>query len=389
MEVRFTCGVHGLHVPHGLVLSIAGPSDLSAPTSGSPAGLILDAAYVSRHFIVEGELTLSRVALRRGRATLSSGGAVLVLPGGSVTASDSEFDRNRAALGSGGAIAALGNARVSLRRATLRGNSASWRGGAVSLQRVDAATAPPPAQGGVGLSLRDGGGVGGTGGGEGDESGAHVGMTDGGRMVWEENVVGFGGADVHACPAALLPGLPEGVRFAVCSELGGAGSRRAAAAAVGGGTFESLEAQAVAGELQEMREVDATVAVALLEQATAADPDCPSATMSRISILYSSGMDAAAAELLAFWEARRPGHPTIGAARAVLSNSSAAALRIRAQRLSSHAAAMREGRPSAARHPSRLACQDAATDSFVQALVMAPADGETWHALSTSLFFAG
>lgn len=385
LEVRFTCGAHGLHVPHGLALSIAGPSE---PAAGSPAGLVLDAMGASRHFIVEGELTLSRVTLRRGRATLSSGGAALLLPGGSLTATDAEFDRNRAALGSGGAIAALGQARVSLRRVTLRGNSASWRGGAISMQRVGAAATPHPAAGGAGLSLRDGGGVGGTGGGEGDESGMHVSVFEGGRMRWEENAAGFGGADVHACPAALLPTVPEGVRFAACSELGGAGTRRGATA-VGGATLEALEAQAAAGELQEMREVDATVAVALLEQATAADPDCPSAMLSRLSLLYSSGMDAPAAELLASWEARHPGHPTIGGARAVLSNSSSAALSIRAQRLSSHAAAMREGRPSAARHASRLACQDAATDAFVQALAMAPAVGDTWHDLGTSLFFAG
>jgi hypothetical protein len=72
------------------------------------------------------------------------------------------------------------------------------------------------------LSLRDGGGVGARGGGDGDESGGA--LPTAGALEWRGNRAGFGGADLHVCPEALLPGPLEGVRYAACAELGGAGT---------------------------------------------------------------------------------------------------------------------------------------------------------------------
>jgi len=374
--VRFSCAEHGLHVPRGLALSVAGTPDSSSRASSY---LSLDAGSLSRHFLAEGALSLSRVRLAHGRVALSSGGSVLLLPNATLSATDCAFESNRAALGSGGAIAALGSASVALLRVAFRRNSASWCGGAISMQRTG--------EGRASLSLRGVGGVGGDGGGVGDESGGHVAASSGGVMVWEANGAGFGGADIHLCPESLLPTAPGGVRFAACAELGGAGMRRASAVSVR--SFEALEAQAAADELQGVLEVDATVALALLGRATASDPLCPTATMARLSLLYGSGCDAQAAALLDEWEARQPGHPTLDPARAVLSHASAGALLLRAQRLTAHAAAMREGRPSAAEFRSRNECQDFATDAFLRAVILSPSDGDIWHALGSSLFFAG
>ena len=143
---------NGVVVPSGVTLDVIG-----ADGGGKgQAQATLDAGGASRHFLVAsgGTLTLRDVTLEGGRALLSGGGSVLLMPGARLSASGVSFTGNRAVLGSGGAIASRGAAEVKLFSTRFERNEATWRGGALSfaadicLRRggSDASAGTPPCE---------------------------------------------------------------------------------------------------------------------------------------------------------------------------------------------------------------------------------------------------
>ena len=98
-----------------------------------------------------------------------------------------------------------------------------------------------------------------------------------------------------------------------------------------------------------------------------------------------------ARSLLAAFEAAAPDHPSHASSRAMLAHQSAPMLHQRAVTLNGVVSRMRGGGVPAAvdSFATRAAAQDAATTAFVRALALAPANGEIWNDLGTSLFFAG
>ena len=347
----------------------------------------LDALDARRHFLVEGggKLRLGRLRLTGGRALLSSGGSVLLLPGGTLDADNVGFVANRAVFGSGGAIAARGG-HLQLRHVAFEANHATWRGGALSLT--------------------------GTGGGGGDDDSEHVDddeMFDGRgsarlqKVQWAANGAARGADDVELCGDYDLHNEGAFVaveRHPVLGACGDAGSGDAYAAedvacGFSGQMMLALEAQSEAGELLAMGGGLETCGLALLRTAARADPRSPTAFASHFSCLYRHGRDAgAAARLAAFTRARGEAHPMVAASRATLANSSAPMLRERGLTLNTQAAALRKGLPALAQHAraTRHEAQHAAIEALTQAAALDPSAGDgggIWYELGTACFFGG
>jgi len=203
-------GGSGVVVPSGSHLIVE--SDGDAPA-------VLDAAQASRHFLLAGDarLTLRRVHFRNGRSLLSGGGAVLVLPGAVLDATDVTFEGNRAVLGSGGAIASHG-ATLRLKRVTFLGNEATLRGGALLHASYSAAGAAEELlHTGLGSVHTRPGSSPGSSGSSGSSAGFVIGSSpraataELAEVVWEANRAGrvVSSADVMLCKGATLrPHVP-------------------------------------------------------------------------------------------------------------------------------------------------------------------------------------
>ena len=203
---------HGVVVTRGQTLTITGDD-----------GATLHASGVSRHFTVaEGaKLRLKSVVLTGGRALLSGGGSVLLLPGATLEAESVTFRGNRAVFGSGGAIACRG-ASLSLRGCRFEGNTASLRGGAISV--ISAAAAATAA------------------------SHADAQMPDATRSTisvdgvsWEGNIAGHGANDVQ------LSGSDEDLLM-VGGLAGAVSERSLAVTQVEGAQVEGAQVERTAGE---------------------------------------------------------------------------------------------------------------------------------------------
>ena len=378
---------NGVVVPSGVTLDVIG-----ADGGGKgQAQATLDAGGASRHFLVAsgGTLTLRDVTLEGGRALLSGGGSVLLMPGARLSASGVSFTGNRAVLGSGGAIASRGAAEVKLFSTRFERNEATWRGGALSfaadicLRRggSDASAGTPPCESKSVLTGTDPSSAGpsgwveffsnraGRGGGDASVSGAmaHV-------------VASFpAGADVVVSgpgPDTTTPSKPTG------SETDDAALRFPEAAIL------SLECISEALELLEVRAMERE-AEALMRAAGRADPYSPNAFNFHFNFLYTHGFDADAALRLEAFESVVPDHQSIAQLKQVLGNESAVVLRQRGQTINGQVARMREGASVVVTYESRARAQDAATEAFLQALAIAPADGDTWNDLGTAFFYAG
>ena len=391
-------------VPSGAHLTVEADGDADGGVAGGEGAdggrAVLDAAGRSRFFTVAGgaRLSLRGVHLRRGRALLSGGGAVLLLPGGTLDALDCTFAHNKATLGSGGAIASRG-AALKLHRVRFERNEATLRGGALSHMSHSAAAAAEELLH-IGLHSSGGSGM------------AATAALD--AVVWEGNRAGRAGGDVMLCAGATLSPRPTEGTCAIseCAEQsaaskagtaifassidaegGGTAAESPPAGAVGrlqlsAGSMMGLECASEGLELLEIEGMERD-ALRLLEQASVADPFSPHAFTFHLNFLYSHAMDAAAAARLAAFARARPDHPSLGQMRAMIANSSAPMLRQRGQTLNGQVARMRARKPVVVDFASRLEAQDATTEAFVLALQLSPTDGELWNDLGTSLFFAG
>ena len=350
----------------------------------------LEAHGLARHFLVEdgATLTLRGLTLRGGRSLLSGGGSVLALPGSALRVADAKFDANRALMGSGGAIAARG-AAVSLARVTLTSNEATWRGGALSLSSlafVDDEAAPGFASARAALGQ------------------AEASLDD---VHWKSNRAGRGGDDVTISGEVTISPPPSQLAAAVelsaaaSGEGGedggkGVGAARGLLGGAGGGrglrfsdaSMLALECTAETLEVLELRGLE-SIALALLQRAGGSDPHAPSAFSFHLNLLYTHGLDAQAVERLRAYRLAVPDSPTHANYAAILSNQSAPTLRQRGQTINGQVARMREGIPTVTPHATRASAQDAATEAFLQAAALSPADGDIWHDLGTALFFAG
>ena len=100
-------------------------------------------------------------------------------------------------------------------------------------------------------------------------------------------------------------------------------------------------------------------------------------------------MDEQAAARLSEYESWRPADAQLPTHRLTLRNESAGALLARARTLNGEVANMREGLPTSTPFASRDELQVAATRAFLQCAALLPTNGDAWHDLGTSLFFAG
>ena len=325
-------------------------------------------------------------------------------------------------LGSGGAVAVRASS-VSLRRVSFLSNEASWRGGAISaagdggvrtsaaarIGRADSGKRPQPEAAAFRLRL------------EGDT-----------RFL--RNAAARGESDVQLCAGAELTGgplaQPEARPLASAGAEGGAQAERscadgeaaaassvvasatpptvascesdeeadrerqreAAGGAFGPGMMQALECGCEALEAIELASAAPGLerqALPLLARATAADPYSPVAFNTHATFLYQHGFDRQAALRLADFRAARPDSAAAQQMGLMLANQSWPALHARATNLNKHTARLRAGTPSAVRYASKAEAQDATTEAFLQALLLAPAQGDLWLDLGTSLFFAG
>ena len=353
---------------------VPGGAHLTVEADGGAEGrrAVLDAGGASRLFVVgaNATLTLRRVTLRGGRSLLSGGGALLLLPGATLDASECAFEANRAVLGSGGAIASRG-ATVRLHKVRFADNEATLRGGALCqtcTSEVMRAT----------TTLEE--------------------------VDWHANRAGRGGDDVMLCAGAALIPRPSSAACSLAESTEPAGSRAGADSAgeeppdglsaptrlvLSGGSMSALECSNEALELLERKGLERD-ALRLLQHASAADPSSPNAFSFHLNFLYTHAKDSEAAALLEAFAAAVPDHPSLPASRAMLADASAPMLHQRGQTLNGQVARMRDpGAPLAVDFASRLQAQDAATSAFAQALRLSPASGDVWNDLGTSLFFAG
>ena len=361
--------------------------DISGGGEGEGVGWpTLDALSARRHFLVEGGGTvrLRGLHLTGGRALLSSGGSVLLLPGGTLEAENVGFVANRAVFGSGGAIAARGG-RLQLRRVAFEANQATWRGGALSLSGIVGGDDHDHEHEHEHLDA-DGH----------DETAGGAGVAHLERVLWAANGAARGADDVELCGNFELQGegraavLDHGAALGTCGE-----AERDAACGFDGRMVLALEAQAEAGELLALGGGLEACGLALLRTAARADPRSPTAFASHFSCLYRHGRDAhAAARLAAFERARGEAHPMVAASRATLANASAPMLRERGLTLNSQAAALRKGLPALAPRAgaTRHEAQHAAIEALAQAAALDPTSGDggaIWDELGTACFFGG
>ncbi|KAL1503823.1 hypothetical protein AB1Y20_012290 [Prymnesium parvum] len=332
----------GVLVPPGATLRLVG------------RGATLDAGGASRHFVVAegGVLQLRGVTLTGGRAMLSSGGAVFLLPGATLEATDVTFSRNRAVFGSGGAVASRG-AAVLAERCAFLDNEATFRGGALSATSLPSAAAT--------LRLRG--------------------------VSFDGNGAARGAADVQLRSVAV-EGEAEGAEVAAEGEGEGVEEEGAAEALPEGVRQLCVECVVEGLELQEGPQLGGA-ALRLLREAARADVRCPAAFSALSTFLYTHAFDEEAAAAAAAFAAVRPDEPLAAQFEATRSHASARALHLRAQTLNKEVAALRKGNPSTTPFSNKTAAQDAATTAFLLSLRLSPSDGDVWHDLGTSLFFAG
>ena len=362
-----------VRVPRGTAVQLRGPaSGIIVPRGaelkvtakeGGKGDAAVDAGGLSRHFLVAGgTVALDGVTIRGGRALLSSGGAAMVLAGGSLSATDTRFEANRAAYGAGGAVAVRGG-KATFTRVVFAENWATWRGGALSLSSYQRA-----ADGTLGESA---------------SVGKAVGEATIEGVTYRGNAAGHGAADVQLCCGAEVEG--EGVEgddvdARVCGdeEEGTLSASRLLA----------IESQVEALEMIERKGLERH-GLALLEQATQAEPKSPTAFSSHFTFLYQFGMDAQAAARLSAFKLVRPDHPSIVQTEEIVANRSSAALHQRAKALNGAVGAMRKGLPTPLLYGSKAEAFSATVEAFAHAAALAPDDGELWYDLGTALFFGG
>jgi len=372
----------------------------------------LDALGLQRHFLIAGgRLTLRRVRLTGGRALLSGGGAVLALRGSEVLAEAASFVSNRAVFGSGGAITAR-LARVELRDTTFEANIATLRGGALALSGgaehlaenalASGADADGEAAAFAGSKLKESR-LRAAAGPEGAARAAAAAEAAVTRVAWRggndesrRNRAGRGGDDVLLCAGAQLTppdAASASAAAAVVARCGDASGpeedeQKRVACGLGGARLLALEALGEAMELLSMSGVEAH-AIDLLRLSTRADPTSATGFSALFSSLYRLGEDAAAAQSIAAFERVSPHSPMIASSRATLRHQTGAMTLMRAQTLHSQVTRLRQGRAAAVPYADKFEAEAAAVDAFLQAAVQAPAQGDLWYELGTSLFFAG
>ena len=388
--------------------------------------------------------------LTGGRALLSGGGAVLALRGSEVLAEAVSFVRNRAVFGSGGAIAAR-LARVELRDTSFEANSATLRGGALALSGGaehlvegvpgGGADADGEAAASAGSKLKESRLRAAAGPQGAARAAAAAAEAVARRVTWRgsdestRNRAGRGGDDVLLCAGAQLTtpdaaSTSAAAAVARCGEASGPEEeeQRRVACGLGGVALLALEAL---GEGMELLEISGTEAHAmdLLRLATRADPASATAFSALFSSLYRHGEDAAAAQSIAAFERAAPHSPMLASSRATLRHQTGAMTLMRAQTLHTQVTRLRQGRPAAVPYADRVEAEAAAVDAFLpnpnpnpnpspnaepipnpspdpnpepnpiphpnqvdaflRAAVQAPAQGDLWYELGTSLFFAG
>ena len=375
----------------------------------------LDALGLQRHFLIAGgRLTLRRVRLTGGRALLSGGGAVLALRDSEVLAEAVSFVDNRAVFGSGGAISAR-LARVELRDTTFEANTATLRGGALALSGgaehlaenvlAGGADADGEAAASAGSKLKESrlrAAAGPEGAARAAAAEAAAAEAVATRVAWRgsdesrRNRAGRGGDDVLLCAGAQLTppdAASTAAAAAVVARCGDASGpeedeQKRVACGLGGARLLALETLGEAMELLSMSGVEAH-AIDLLRLATRADPASATAFSALFSSLYRHGEDAAAAQSIAAFERVSPHSPMIASSRATLRHQTGAMTLMRAQTLHSQVTRLRQGRAAAVPYADKFEAEAAAVDAFLQAAVQAPAQGDLWYELGTSLFFAG
>uniref|UniRef100_A0A7S4BK02 Fe2OG dioxygenase domain-containing protein n=1 Tax=Chrysotila carterae TaxID=13221 RepID=A0A7S4BK02_CHRCT len=379
-RVRLGSAAHGLIIHRGEKLTImtnyAGSDSKAGNGSDDSEAAVLDAGGTSRHFLVAGgDLTLENVSLRGGRSLLSGGGAVMIVAG-ALRVRGGSFESNRAVLGSGGAVAArcaIG-CELSFESVTFRANSATWRGGAISTF------------GGVLEETR-----------KERATMGHPTTVEFSKVEFVDNSAARGAPEIHAC-GVDVSGVSEDLVARLCKDEGvSSGGGDGGGADDDGDRFsplmlEALEAQADALELLEVEGLGRH-ALAAMQRASVADGTSPTAFATHFTFLYTRAMDSHAAARLAAYQLARPADPSLSAYHATLQNKSAPALLQRGRTLNAEVEMMRTSSngvgATSLLFTSRDEAQDAATSAFVKSLVLDPTNGDAWHDLGTSLFFAG